>query len=1152
MEFNPEQKQAIESKKRQILISAGAGSGKTRVLTERFFYLCNKKLEEKLSGKEEPIGAEVKEIVAITFTEKAAREMKTRIGKRITKELEEVAKWPEGKEKEIALSFWQKQKEELDFSIITTFHSFCYKLLQNFAFNAQLPPTFTLLDQRGSKLLKNRVFNDLLEKESNFKKWKPLFSYYNKDAIKKWVIAFYEQIGENPQYDVEGFCEKITSPNFLDFQWQMLIEFKRNLLTDFYQRAEDCIKDFPPINSVTGTLKKYFWNLKNHIEKVDPNKLHPDECYQLLLEVMPSRKNQNWLNSAPDFYEFYEGVFKDLKGSWKEYGKYELKEENKKEIIEIIELFTDLLSSFAKEYNLRKEEGGILDFSDLQKRAIALLGEEEEVRKWCRKNYKHIMIDEFQDTNLLQLKMLEYIDPQYRFIVGDGKQSIYRFRGADVTIMNSLQESWQGNEHTDIIQMGRNYRNCDGIIGFVNELFKTLLVKDKSSNYSKYYIEYQPLISNRVEEFEKLPNKKVELLILNQENGEDTEYDLLAQKILELVNTGPELVKEDKIWRKPNWRDIAILIQGRTQLSLLQRKLRERNIPYYVHGGIGFFNKSEVQEYLNILRFINRPWEELYILALLRGPLFRMRMEDFFYLKNHIPKDQSLATYILTGVFSKDEKLNKDIKEKLTAFYQMFTKYVPFYLQADVKEALLEIFEYSGLKRVLLLQPNSLQSIKNVEKLIDIMVEQKTYSLEQLLENVDILASLSDKEGEAEGEIPEGNMVTIMTVHGSKGLEFPVVFLPGLNQKGQSDSTRIKYDEEHLLVLKYRDKDEEENYTPCFKVVSKKETLADIEESKRLFYVALTRARDYLVMTSHIKKDITEDIKDIVQEGTKNSWYNMLLEGLKKNENLKDYIRIKNFTGVPKTDGETLEKESFYMKLDIQDWEIPLTFSVSEVMMFINDPVKYYDYYIVKIDPTFFDEGIEKYNSENEFLAGMKFGTLVHRVCELYDQGYSEEEAVELVLEGIDEPWVDKGELEREILKLLEKYKEIGNIEIGEHVASEWSFTTELAGAYIVGEIDKIYLKNGKYHLLDLKTNVINNLEEQIERYLPQIYLYKMAFEREFGGIVENVSLLFLREGIKGLKTIATDVNYGQKIEEAIKKMIALKKSGAGRDEWRV
>ncbi|SHJ70628.1 ATP-dependent exoDNAse (exonuclease V) beta subunit (contains helicase and exonuclease domains) [Anaerobranca californiensis DSM 14826] len=1156
MEFNPEQIKAIESEKRQVLISAGAGSGKTRVLTERFFYLCNKKLEEKITGKHNPIAAQVPEIVAITFTEKAAREMKTRIRKRIDKEIEKISLLPEGEEKGISLTFWQEQKEELDFSVITTFHSFCYKLLQNFALNAELPPDFPLLDQNESLLIKNRVFNELLEIESNFRKWKPLFTYFDKNSIKKAVIAIYEQIGENPEIDVVNLCNSISPHEILEIQDKSLTNIKERLIQNFYQRAGDCVKDLPNPNSVKGKLSEHIRNITNHFTQIDPANFSPDECYELLLQVMPRSANHKWQDSAPAMYELCNEHFKTLKESWK---SYDISQINKDELITVIELFMDLLCAFGEKYNKRKEEGGVLDFADLQKKAIKLLEENQEIRKWCQKNYKHIMIDEFQDTNQLQMKMLEYINPQYRFIVGDSKQSIYRFRGADVTIMNTLLDDYKSDGDTEIIDMGRNYRNCDSIIGFVNELFQNLMVKDDSKDYSKYYINYNPLISNRQKDFEKLPNKKVEFLILNGE-GEDTEYDLIAQRILELVNNGAEIVKETYItedgksedrWRRANWKDIAILIPARTYLTVLERKLKERNIPYYVHGGVGFFQKEEVQDFLNILRFINRPWEELHILSLLRGPLFRMTLKDFFYLKNHIPQGQNLVNYILTEEFSRDKNLKSEVKEKLAKVYQIFIKYVPFSPQVNLKEALLEIFYDSGLKMALLLQPNSLQSIKNVEKLIDIIVGQNSFSLEQSLEQIEILASLGDKEGEGEAEIPEGNMVTIMTVHGSKGLEFPVVFLPNLNRSPQRDNGKIRYDEEFLLVLKYGEK-EEENLTPGYKIVNQKEKIAAIEESKRLFYVAVTRARDYLVMTSHVKKENTNGDSDEIPSGENDSWHNMLKEGLKKNVNLKEYIYIKNFEEVPKSDGKELQKESITLNFDIEDRDILPTFSVSEVVTFMDDPVKYYDYYIVKIDPSFFAENTTKYSDDNVF-GGMEFGTLVHRVCELYDGGYSEEESVDIVLEGVEDPTVSLGELKEELLNLLEKYKEIHSLEIGEHIASEWSFTTEVAGAYIVGEIDKIYLKEGVYHLLDLKTNIIKdieNMEGLIKRYLPQIYLYKIAFEREFGGKVENVSLFFLREGIKGLRTIGTDVKYGQKIEEAIKTMISLKKSGAGRDEY--
>ncbi len=1151
MNFNDEQKKAIESEKPLVLISAGAGSGKTRVLTERFLYLCNKKLREILGDEKPGIGAEVKEIVAITFTEKAAREMKKRIRERINSELLEGENLEEGNRKEKTVAFWKEQREAVDSGFITTFHSFCHKLLHQFAFKANLSPSFSVMDDTKSKLLKNQTFNEIFSNDKNHNSWRLLYKYYSKRQLKDSVLRIYDQIQENPKYDVNGFIESLDIELSIDNQLQFIEKFKKNILISFYEQARECVEQFPSVGSVKGKLAVYLPKVSDHVENINLDELKADECFKLICEVIPTA-NGAWKESAPSFYELCFVHLKSLKESFKKYQGFPT--EKLEDFCKIIGLFSDVLMNFHMVYQQKKEERAALDFADLQKKAIGLLRDEEDIRTFCQREYKHIMVDEFQDTNGLQMGMLEYIKPHNRFIVGDGKQSIYRFRGADVTLMNTLEDEIKGDPRFDFIDMGKNYRNCDSIIQFVNELFKGLMVKTPDT--MGFGINYNPLISNRNEEFETHPHKKVELLVLHIEDGADgeyeTEFDLLTERMLEIYNKGSEIVKdkvkiegqEKDVWRSAQWRDFAILLPSRTGLGDLEKRLNNKNIPYVVHGGIGFYQKQEIKDMLNLLRFIARPWESVYILGLLRGPVFQLNMEDFFTINNCLDEERDLPEFIFSQSYKGCDGLTSNLKDKLDSFYELFVKYVPLVPQQSFKETLMEIFEGSGLKTTLLLQKNPLQLVKNVEKLIDVMSSQNAHSLEELLEQVDILAQLSDKEGEAEAEIPEGNMVNIMTVHASKGLEFPIVCLPKLNRKPKSDSEYFYYDEESHIVAKFKEENNEDPFemdefiTPCYGLVQEKDKVAALEESKRLFYVGTTRARDYLIMSTTDKK-------------TNNTWYSMFNSCLETNDKLNEYVVLKTQGDVPRQNAAMLEEDVFMAQVNQGETQTPYTFSVSEIMLFINDPQKYYDEYILKVNPDWFKvSGSQTYTEK--IIAGSEFGTIVHRACELLDQGFSQHEAVEESLGFLDDDEVvNLEEYSKEVFLLLEKYKEIQGLDIGEHVVSEYGFATEIAGAYVVGEIDKVYEKDGYYHLMDLKTNIINDEDDLIQKYMPQIYLYKLAYEQENNVEVKEVSLFFMRLGKNGLKTLSPNGDYENQVKEAILKMSELKRNNAGRSQYR-
>lgn len=1157
MNFNDEQKRAIESEKPLVLISAGAGSGKTRVLTERFLYLCTKKLKEVVHGENSPIAAEVKEIVAITFTEKAAREMKKRIRLRISEEIVEAEQMNEDTRKHNTIAFWKEQREALDTGFITTFHSFCHKLLHQFALKANLSPNFTVIDEIQGKLIKNEVFNEMFAQGSNQKKWQHLFKYYSKEQIKASVTGVYSQIQENPEYDVVGYKGSFDTKELIKGQLEEINRKKVELLQEFCKTAKECILSFPPENSVKGKLKEKIPIIAGFVDslKIDENK--PDNTFNDMKDIF-SGAHYTWKNSAPSLYELCKDHYGSLANKWESYRAFPL--ERLDDFCEIIDLFMDLLCAFNERYQLKKEERAALDFGDLQKKAIQLLKDDEDVRNWCQREFKHFMIDEFQDTNGLQMGMLYYIKPHFQFIVGDGKQSIYKFRGADVTLMNTLEEQLLDDEGADYIDMGKNYRNCDSIIQFVNEIFSGLLVKTKES--LSYGTDYKPLISNRTEEFEKYPNKKVELILLEKENDEmldddtfDSEFDLITERILEIKKQGQKLVKNKDGWREAQWRDFAILMPTRTGLSQLEKMLNTKNIPYVVHGGVGFFQKQEIKDMLNLLRFINRPWENVYILALLRGPLFRLKLEDLFTLKRHMDLEDSFAQYILKGKFKTDPNLNSELKKKLGEFYQLYLKYVPLTAQKSFSSLLADIFENSGLKTALLIQSNPLQRVKNVEKLMELMVAQRVHSLEELLEQVDIISRLSDREGEAEAEIPEGNMVNIMTVHASKGLEFPIVCLPKLNTKTKETSGYFMYDQEYYLAAKFKEENEndpfkeEEFVTPSFNFVKSKGEVAALEESKRLFYVATTRARDYLIMTAKVKVNREENKENIIE----NSWLHMVKNQLINNPFLEEYLVQKSHTDIQLQKAELECQEKFTASLDIPSIELPYTFSVSEIMLFMNNPLKYYDYYILKLKDGWFEgeQDTPAIMVKEKLIAGSEFGTLVHRACELYDQGFKEDEAVDEALLGLeDDEEANSPQIRNEILNLLESYKEINNLNIGAHEASEWTFVTEIGGAYVIGEIDKVFETDNGVHLMDLKTNIVANLDSLVESYMPQIYLYKMAYEKEENKTVDKVSLFFMRRGKEGLISITPDLKYQTKIEEAIKQMVELRRKNAGRIEY--
>lgn len=1159
--FNPQQVSAISSEQPLVVISAGAGSGKTRVLTERYVYICENELKGILEGRTYPMGATVEQIVAITFTKKAAREMRERITQALEAKRKEAARIYQGKEHEQAIQFWTEQIEGLASAPITTFHSFCQKLIQEYAFEADVLPSFAVLEDVESKLLQADIFEDMWEDPAVDRAARPLFAFYNKMSLQDSIQEVYAQLRESAHFDLKQAFDTRT---IIDIPLQMENSEKQRYMAEFFLQAPHHLdalqqalamreeKESKSKKKSSSETPAHMRRIISLLEEINDKKAEsPAEWYSTCQKVIPTLAGA-WKTHAPELYDFIKSTWTPIKNFWEEHPDFtqEIIDEQKM----IVRLFANLLQEFHQRYDRVKRDRGLLDFSDLQRKGVDVLSI-IQVAGQCRKKYKHFMIDEFQDTNPLQLLMLQRIQPTYRFIVGDGKQSIYRFRGADVSLLKELmiEASDHGHEES-LIDMSINYRTSQGIIDFINQIFTCVLGPDPSE--LPYKIHYSPLIAHRDSKVER--EIRVEWLKPIASDSKDSEadteepvneYESIVSRMVDIYQGGVTKVYREKTksWVKPSWSDMSILIPSRTQLTQLEMSLQKRNIPYVVYGGIGFYEKQEVIDFLTFLHWMNRPWEDLYIIALLRGPLFGLSINDLFELHS-LKEDAGLSLSSLLYDKGYDEKrLPQDLLAKLNRFHQFFEKWVPYTHQSGIRRALMELFEDSGLRLICLLQPNGLQKTKNVEKLIRVLEGLYKGSFDQMLNQVLRLIKLSEKEGEAEVELEEGDFVHIMTVHASKGLEFPVVFVPNLSKRLQSDRGSFRYHKEHRLLLSYKKDDrdqphkEHEIRSPFFKALNARLKDEALEEAKRLFYVAATRARDYLVLSGSSGADKEKE------EELGSTWSRMLnyaLGEIDQNGEQSILSIVPNYVHQ-----EMIESDKREYPGPTRSWErpVPITFSVTEVMEFMDNPQTYYQRYILRINP----EWLREPSEEGPYIGvDAELGTLVHRACEWIDAGWSRDKAVRDALALLEGP--DVGTYKKALEAMVDSYRSIDQAILGVPVENEWSFELNLCGVHIIGTIDKITRCDKGLQIIDLKTNRTNQLTDLINKYKTQIYLYKLAYEAvNTGKVVDKMSIFFLRHKEKGLIEIPYEPEYEEKVQQVITKMADLKRRKAGREEYR-
>ncbi|WP_413379507.1 UvrD-helicase domain-containing protein [Alkalihalobacillus sp. 1P02AB] len=1113
MKFNQAQEQAIFNEHSLVVVSAGAGSGKTRVLTERIVYLC----ELKRTNPQHRMGVTIDEIVAITFTEKAAREMKDRIRSRIN---EKIADSKEDEEQR----FWLEQKDALERTIISTFHSFCQQILSQYAIYAKLPPRIKVIDELEANQLKKELIQKLFQQSAFVERAEPFFDYLSKDSLTDYLFSILNQMRE--WFVGPSKVQELRVEEMVEIQkaavGQQLIE----KIQSFHTKANDYIRQFPAYDELTAAQKKHVQKIENGFADLH-ERLPVGEYIQICEECMPSRTDKKWQEKIPPLYDLFELEWKPLKKWWKDMsGSLDFSEQS----VDLLKRLVELIKQFDYAYQSRKDYLGLVDFSDLQQKAVSLLNN-LSIQAACRKQYRHFMVDEFQDTNQLQLEMLKRIDPDYQFIVGDTKQSIYRFRGANVSLMNQLEEGAETSPDAETILMNMNYRTTDPVIQTVNHIFSSIMKPEPDFAFETKYTALEA--AREPESFEK---KSIELFKTDED---EDQYIQLAKRLVTMMEEGKPLVNSNGVWQEPSWKDIAILIPTRTQLLQLERALTSYQIPYTVYGGIAFFQRQEVIDFSHFIRWLNRPFEDLYLTALLRSPLIGLTLNELLDIQEHLEEGQSLYEFLYT---LKNELIAGPVifeaALKLQGWLEVYISSKP---TQSTLSYLQRMFEDIGLKNSLLLQENGLQKVKNVEKLIGLLEQNQCRLYEEMVEVIDERMQLSEKEGEAEMERLDGDALHIMTVHASKGLEFPIVCLPQMDRRPRPDTGIVRFHSELGIVFRLESDEEEEQMTavvetPGYPIAKDLGNLEAREEEKRLFYVAATRARDHLLMVG-------------CEKGSKHSWLEMV-EFAKNATGLSQLIEEE--IGALSERAWSPKGQNYDAPKLLKSREVLTPLSVSEVMTFIHDKGAYFERYVL---------GLEEERNSNEQsptqeealpIKANEFGTIVHKACELLDNGIDEEQAIDESLNKISEADV-KGKVRLELQELLKTYNQDIRAQLGRPVANEWSFSFPLAqaGAEIIGEIDKIVEREGIIHLIDFKTNKIEQTGgELLSIYEPQLYLYKMAYEYQVQKEVESTSLFVFRDQHQPIHSLVFSKANEKRLMTEIQELVRRKKTAETKSEW--
>lgn len=864
MNWTDAQREAIETRGRRVLVSAGAGSGKTRVLVERFLKL----LEENPDWQ-------VSDIVAVTFTEKAAREMVSRIRREIRSRIEQSTDITERNR-------LREHRNALDSSRIGTIHSLCTSLLRAHPAEAGLDPEFEVLEEiEAAVLLDQAIEGTLVETASSESRETEIFSYLTIHQVRSSLRSLIAQgeggrtalakfLGEEAQENASQ-TQKSSAKNTADILnfWQEIIKRYQieaaNLLLERNTWKQDT-EIIRTIAALKDEDKREQCRLQvlEFLEVAEFNE--DDDCIKALLEIakcidLRGGSKKNWA-SEDDFnaVKVALGNLRDLIRSEKLL-KLELNEADYQSA-EVASYLAKLYEKASQRFAEFKTERAALDFNDLEEITGQMLANHEDVRQLYTNGLRirALMIDEFQDTSPLQKKILWMIAPanEELFIIGDAKQSIYRFRGADVTVFQNARnevESLSGR----VIGMDTCFRTHTRLIDFVNHIFPGIFTIE-----SRYDIAYERMTPNRLPSHERAsveihaiaqnrnakdesPEPKIRL---SASQLREIEAILIAQRIEEIIQQGEILLfdeKENRI-RSATYGDFALLFQASTNFDIYEQALADARIPYVTVAGRGFYARQEITDINNLLSFLASPNDNLSLAAALRSPMFALSDETLLRLRP--PQIPNLWKALCDASI----EISKDQIEAVQFARETLKDLRALVGRTSAAQLISAAVQATGYMATLMLLPNGERRVANIEKLIEQTHKLSTMTLAEVVERIGDLRFREIREGEA--TIEESGAVRLMTVHKSKGLEFPVVWIVDATYGGNMNKSMIATHADLGFAIDVRtdefDTRDERPRSASFDLLKIVEAQMDRAEKKRLLYVAATRARDHLIISGSL------------------------------------------------------------------------------------------------------------------------------------------------------------------------------------------------------------------------------------------------------------------------------------------------------------
>ncbi|MDF2905585.1 MAG: hypothetical protein K0R34_906 [Herbinix sp.] len=986
MGWTKAQQKVIDTRNKNLLVSAAAGSGKTAVLVERIISM--------ISEGENPI--DIDHLLVVTFTNAAAAEMRERIGKAIDKKLLEN---PDSRH-------LQRQVSLLQSAHITTIHSFCLNVIRNYFHRIDLDPSFKIAEESEITLLKSDVIGEILERwyeEGNeeFHAFVESYSYSKSDLpIEELMLQLFNFSMSDPwpkawiarmrhRFEINSLQEL----NETSWMHELLGYIKvvvGDLLKKNHQAIAVCNEDGGPTayEAAIQSDRRILEVLQQASTYEEYAKLFPEITYDRLSGKKEEGVHPYKKDRVKELREEVKKGLKDLNSQYFFQSPVEMLVDLQ-EVGKLMQVLFDLTLEFMEEFAVKKEEKNLIDFNDLEHFALKILVEEaEDGNGWTptlaaselSEQFEEILIDEYQDSNMVQETILRSISREdlgrpNRFMVGDVKQSIYKFRLAMPEIFMEKYSSYSLEELNLIggmnlyqrIDLDKNFRSRDTVLQYVNRIFEQIMqdsvggiIYDEAASlkYGELYEEtlFAKALKDGSDEAEGcvladgdlaipkleeiLPEEirtriasEVEFLFVTEEesneeeqvtkqayaDGEDafkgTEKEValtseisdeneeeavytkkelearaIAKRIRELTNPDSGMLVFDQKagqHRPANYKDIVILLRSMTGWSeVFVNTLMQEGIPAYADTGTGYFQTIEIMTILNMLRIIDNPRQDIPLVGVLYSPMVGLTSTELAFIRatnRNTSMYSSLLTYVSTKGSMDLQETKDDINKilenesrlKVEKFLQQLDYFRSLINHKTIHEVIQIVLDTTGYYYYASAMPGGEQRKANIDMLLAkaVRFEKGSYSgLFHFIRYIEKLHKYEVDYGEAATSGEQDNTVRIMSIHKSKGLEFPIVIVAGMSKQFNTQDLRssIVLHSELGVGPEYIDsKNRTKVPTLLKKAIQKKVQVENLGEELRVLYVAMTRAKEKLILSGYLNSK--EDIR-----GKEFSFYELL------------------------------------------------------------------------------------------------------------------------------------------------------------------------------------------------------------------------------------------------------------------------------------